>query len=242
MPPRGLRPYVPGDPVTLLAVPQGPPLTVLFLGPYRGCLLHWFQNRTRPCAGDGLCPTEWHKVSPIWYAFAPVELFRPELNEWVPYVLEVTAHLAEHLSGHDLRGEEWELKRRAGKGKAAAVDGRCLGKEDSLTLAPCWDVKPVLLAWWNVAEIDLGQPNPAPPKVYLPTSGRRPPRASAQSNPEPARRPFVPRRPAVDPASEAAELGALLGGIVGRLGERSAVSTSPPDVPADGDSSRNGAH
>lgn len=171
----GLPPHVPGEPLRLIWVPAGPTLHVLFLGPIRGLNMHYHQGRPLPCLGEASCPPDRHRAMPVWYGYAPVELFRPESLLWVPYVLEITAHLETRLAGRTLRGEVWALCRRETTKRKSAVEGELKDRFDEAEISPCFEIKSVLEAWFREENLPLGAVNPVTPKTYLPSAVRRPP-------------------------------------------------------------------
>lgn len=201
-----LPPHVPGDPVRLLWVPSGPTISVLFLGGYRGMLTHYYQSRPRPCLGETACPADRHRVPVVWYGYAPVELFRPESLLWVPYVLEITAHLEGRLAGRQLRGEVWQLRRREGKRKTAAVEGEKKDQFADAETSPCFDVLPVLQRFHREDALILDVANPARPMTHLPSAVRRPP----QIDPAPVDRERATAPPPKDVPVARLDLAAVL--------------------------------
>lgn len=220
---RQVPPYVPGDPVRILSVPPGPTLSLLFLAPYRGVSMHWVQGRTRPCLGAEVCPDAWHRIPPIYYAFAAAEVWRTDASAWIPVVLEITAKLEEQLRGRSLRGEIWQLARRTAKGRGAAVDGQYVDRLHEDQVSPAFPIAEVLQAFWRVEGAVLDVPNPSPARIVLPAVARAAPPGLGQKDP--------PRRPQPSLA-EMARLRSL----------RDQPATTPVEPQTRPDPEQNGAH
>lgn len=177
-------PHVPGDPVRIQYVPVGPTLSVLFLGPYQGVSMHWYERACRPCGGPEACPSVWHKVPPVWFAYAPAEVWRGDLHLWLPCVIELTAHCVDCLTAPVLRGQVWKLTRRPGRGKASAVDAVFHEQRPETGLRPFFDIRPVCEDFWRTSNVVWDVPNPKKPKLILEASAGVPPAGWAQPAPE----------------------------------------------------------
>lgn len=94
---------------------------------------------------------------------------------WYPAVLVVTEYLEELLRPRDLRGEVWALSKAGGKDRGNPVEGICVERLDPAKMRQPFDVKPVLLRLYHVADIPLGIPNPVEPKILLEPSPDAPP-------------------------------------------------------------------
>jgi hypothetical protein len=151
----------------VLSVPEGIPLSCLFLAGYQGLDTHRKGRDTIPCDGPGECSHCKHKSGIIWKGYAPIHAWDQTSRLWHPFVLELTESLEEELRGRDLRGEVWSLW-RCGKGLPNdPVTGLFAERRRENDVSPAFDIVPVLLRMYHVSSLRLGRPNSMPPKICL---------------------------------------------------------------------------
>lgn len=135
------------------------PLTVLFLGPYRGHLEHWKgESETFPCDAPA-CKACDKGIRQDFYAYAAANVYDPSFRRWVPAVVQLTACAEELLRGRALRGTVWELRRAPGRGKLGKVSCRFLDSRDPGVVPEEFDVRPSLKVIWGERHFNLDVPN-----------------------------------------------------------------------------------
>jgi hypothetical protein len=152
--------------VQVVSVPERSPIVVLFLGGYRGLLVHWDRGRNHYCPGAATCPPNRHKIRSVWKGYAPVDLWDVSLSIFLPRVLEVTESLEHSLAGRDLAGEIWAL-RRGGVRKNKEVEGQWTESRDPASIRPPFPIEPILQCLYHTSAIELGIPNPMPSRTVL---------------------------------------------------------------------------
>jgi hypothetical protein len=170
--------------VRILSVPEQVPVTVCFLGGYRGVSAHWIKKISakggkpkwvsHPCLGEMRCPPFIHREKTCWKGYAPVEHWEHQTKLWIPFVLEITESLEHVLRGRQLRGESWMLSRRLveGKGPVVGIFSNRLPEEE---LSPEFDILPILERAWHEKDFLIDVPNPVKPMVMIqPRRGEEP--------------------------------------------------------------------
>lgn len=161
--------------VRILPVPLTAELAVLFCGAYTGLLVHRHQGRPHACPGEGSCPLQVHRSRTLWYGYAPVHAWRPQQEDWMAAVLEITEALEEVLHGRKLRGEVWLLQRATTKKKTGPVGGVLLETRDDVATPEAFDVRTPLCLCYHTTNLQLGVANPMPRKLVMPARKLAPP-------------------------------------------------------------------
>lgn len=163
-------------PVEILSVKDDQSCVVRFLGGYSGTILHYLGWNYAPCKEpDEVCPASIHTKRKLWRGWSPVEQWDDVAGVWWPMVLEITEYLEEILRGRSLRGEVWGISRPKVKKTGSPVVGVFVERQPQESLRKPFEIKSVLLRAYHVDDMQLGKPNPVPPKLILgPTEGERP--------------------------------------------------------------------
>lgn len=154
-------------PVRVLRVLEDQSHVVRFLAGYAGCLLHFHGKHYHPCLGPVDCPLVLHKAKSLWRGWAPILHWEELTQLWWPMVLEITESLEEALRGRQLRGESWALTRPRTKAVGSPVLGIYLERVNAAELPKPFDIRPILQRVYHSPGIELGTPNPMPPKTVL---------------------------------------------------------------------------
>jgi hypothetical protein len=165
----------PREAVRIVPVPLTGEIAVLFCGPYEGLLVHRHQGRPYGCPGEESCPLAVHRSRTLWYGYAPVHLWRPQRDDWLPGVLEITEALDELLRDRRLRGELWMLQRSLGKKKTGPVTGVLLETREDVATPPPFDVRTPLFRLYHSTALQLGVGNPLPRKLVMAAQRLAPP-------------------------------------------------------------------
>ena len=160
----------------VLRVRSGHSAIVRFLSErYVGFKTHWKKPRSQCCYGDA-CPPDRHKCDVTWKGYCAGEEWKPALELWVPYVLEISENLELDFRGVFGRGQTWEIwKERTVKGESEPVQGKLLESLDPATLPKEFDFLPVVCALYHVNILPAFCANPQAPRVFLEPSKGAPP-------------------------------------------------------------------
>jgi hypothetical protein len=143
-------------------------ITIRWLAGYEGCMTHYKPRCPIYCPGPKLCDPSLHKLTGIWKAYAPIEVWRDSPDrDWIPAVFEVTERMDELLKGEQLRGQVWAMRRVPIGPKRAECTGNFCEMCDPARLRQPFNMLPILTRIYHTPHIVLGVPNPKPPRIFL---------------------------------------------------------------------------
>jgi len=162
------------DNVRILTIPDVGAVCVRFLGPIQGLLTHWIAGRPTPCVGPKDCPAKVHGSLTVWKGYAPALCWDHPTRKWIPTVAEVTESADESMCGHIRPGSTWILSRETPGDNRSKVLASFHEQYEGL-LPSAFDIRPVLERRYHLSGLDLGVPNPTPPRVpAVPVDGPAP--------------------------------------------------------------------
>lgn len=136
---------------------------VRLLGPIVGVWVHWVENRSRPCSGEGcrcceeMAPARWKGYAPAQLVCRNMQTGKPEL---AAIVLELTEMAAAKLQDVDCHGLLIRVERR-GRNRNSPLQIHIAEKQPIDQPPPPFDVKPILMRLWGVMQ---RPPSPAKPE------------------------------------------------------------------------------
>jgi len=162
----------PDDPVAVRVerVAKGGSVNIRALSPhYAGLFTHWNPKKKKGeyCAGDD-CPPAMHRTPRTWHGYFAAQLFDAAGSLWRPCVFELTEHAELDVRSRYRRGQVWRFDRPAVKdGKPGVVTATLMGSYPDTVVPQPFDLRSVLLYVFHVENLNMGHPNPLPPRVLV---------------------------------------------------------------------------
>lgn len=172
--------------VRVLRVAEGTEMLVLSLSTsYGGMFTHFWQKRSRYCAGDE-CKQDQHRTERYWKGYFAALVYDPRKGDWPPIVFELTEHGELPLRGRFRRGQLWRFWKENGDGKKKEKQqAELIEQRDEESLLKPFDVRPILRTFYHVQELQLNVANPLPAKVIVPSAIVEPPPGYGTRKPAP---------------------------------------------------------
>lgn len=162
-------------------VQAGPSKSMRMLSPeYLSCsgFFH-YQKGSVHCLGEN-CPSWRHRGDRQWRGYVAAEVWKDDWKLWVPVILEITPHLELDFRAEGFaRGQVWQIGRVPTphrEEKYWPLGGQLLERRDPDTFPSCPSIRNTLKRIFRVEELDMGYPNPMPPKTYVRPSKDAPPK------------------------------------------------------------------